>query len=131
MCQALHQHSSICPHTLTTCCPQLAALKVFGSQAAQLNLDLGPPMTPELGGNPNLKAKAMVKGTDRVLARTPVMIGMIVKDPRRPPNTVLGARTIPEEPRVGMTTHSIALRITCMHRVMTRRQCDMEGAVAM
>ena len=107
MCQALHQHSSTCPHTLTTCCPQLTALKVLGSQAAQLNLDLCPPMTPEPGRNPN--PKAMVKGTDRTLARFLVRIGMIGKDPRHPPNTLLGGRIIPDKPRVGMTTHSIAL----------------------
>lgn len=40
-------------------------------QAAQLNLDLGPPVTPEHGGNPSLTAKAMVNGNRKSAAQVP------------------------------------------------------------
>ena len=89
-------------------------------------------MTPEPGAKPSLKARAMPKGRDRVLARVLARTGMIGKGPRLPPNTLLGDNTIPEEAIAGVITHSsIALMITCMHQAVTRPQCGMEGGVAM
>ena len=89
-------------------------------------------MTPGPGGKPSLRVKAMVKGTDRAEARFPTKTGMIGKGPRLPPNTLLGDKTTPEEPIVGMTTRSsIALMITCMHQAVTQPLCNMAGAVAM
>lgn len=85
-------------------------------------------MTPDPGAKPSLRARAMPKGRDRVLART----GMIGKGPRLPPNTLLGGSTILEEAIAGVITHSsIALMITCMQQAVTRPQCGMEGGVAM
>ena len=89
-------------------------------------------MTPEPGGKPSLRVKAMVKGTDRAQARITTRTGMIGKGHRLPPSILLGDKTTPEEPIMGMTTRSsIALMITCMHQAVTRPLCDMAGAVAM
>ena len=129
MHRALPLCSSISLHTLTTCCPQLEPPKAPRSLTAQLNSGLGPPMTPGPAGKPSVQARATLKGRDRVLAKCLAMTGMIG---RLPPNTLLGDRTIPEEPIAGMTSRSsIALMITCMHQAVTRPQYDMEGAVAM
>lgn len=89
-------------------------------------------MTPGSGHKTNIRARGSVKGRDSMPARFLVRIG-IRKDPQVLPNTPLGGRATPWLHKAEMitTSSSSSSMSTCMHRVMTRPQCGMEGVVDM
>ena len=124
MCQDPPECSTI-PHTPITCCPHPATLQFPKSQTAQVGLDPDPLMTPGFGHK--TKAKASVKGRDRMLASFLVKIGT-GKGPKVVPSTPPGVKATL---RVYKTQMIISSMTTCMHQIVNRPQCDLEGAADM